>query len=102
MWGCLAKVMLPDPKKRKIGTKTSDCMFIGYAEHSAAYRFLVLKSDVLDCNTIVETKNAEFFEHIYPLKTENISHVPISKKKVKSSIEDLRRSKRQRKKFFWK
>lgn len=61
MWGCLAKVMLPNSKKRKIGSKSSDCMFIGYAEHSAAYRFLVLKSDVLDNNTIVETKNAEFF-----------------------------------------
>ena len=46
-WGCLAKVMLPDPKKGKIGSKTSDCMFIGYASNSAAYRFLVLKSDVL-------------------------------------------------------
>jgi len=23
VWGCLAKVMLPDPKKRKIGSKTS-------------------------------------------------------------------------------
>ena len=54
VWGCLAKVMLLDTKKRKIGSKTSDCMFIGYAEHSAAYRFLVLKSDVLDCNSIIE------------------------------------------------
>jgi hypothetical protein len=47
--------MLPDPKKRKIGSKTSDFLFIGYAEHSAAYRFLVLKSDVLSCNIIIET-----------------------------------------------
>ena len=68
VWGCLAKVMLPDPKKRKLGSKTSDCMFIGYDEHSVAYRFLVLQSDVLDYNTIVETKNAEFFEHVFPLK----------------------------------
>ena len=73
MWGCLAKVMLPEPKRKKIGSKTSDCMFIGYAKHSAAYRFLVLKSEVLDCNTIIETKNAEFFEHNFPLKFENIS-----------------------------
>ena len=58
--------MLPEPKKRKIGSKTSDCMFISYAEHSAAYRFLILKNDVLDCNTIVETKNVEFFEHVFP------------------------------------
>ena len=35
VWGCLAKVILPKPKKRKIGSKTSDCMFISYAENSA-------------------------------------------------------------------
>ena len=58
MWGCLAKVTLPDPKKRKIRSKTSDCIFIGYASNIAAYRFLVLKSDVLECNTTIETKNA--------------------------------------------
>ena len=61
VWGCLAKVILPEPKKMKIGSKTSDCLFIGYAQHSVAYRFLVLKSNVLDCNTIIETKNAKFF-----------------------------------------
>ena len=65
VWGCLAKVLLPDLKKRKIGSKTSDCMFIGYAQQSAAYLFLVLKSDILDRNTIVETKDAEFFENVY-------------------------------------
>jgi len=50
VWGCLAKVIFPNSNKRKIGSKSSDCMFIGYAEHSAAYRFLVLKSDLLDNN----------------------------------------------------
>jgi len=49
--------MLPYPKKRKIGSKTLDCMFLGYLEHSIAYRFSVLKNDVIDCNTIIETKN---------------------------------------------
>ena len=77
MWGCLAKVMLPDPKNRKIGSKTFNCMFLGYAEHSAAYRFLVLNSDIIECNTIVETKNAEFFEHIFPLKSSGTSEQPI-------------------------
>ncbi|XP_070055248.1 uncharacterized protein [Nicotiana tomentosiformis] len=106
VWGYLAKVMLPDPKKRKIGSKTSDCMFIGYAESSAAYRFLVVKSDVLEHNTIVETKNTKFFENIFLLKFENIpdapiissdniSHVPIIQNDFES--EALRRSKRSRK-----
>ena len=76
VWGSLAKVMLPDPKKRKIGSKTSDYMFIEYASNSAAYRFLVLKNDVLESNAIIETKKkAEFFEHIFPL-SEQISHTP--------------------------
>ena len=110
VWGCPAKVMLPDPKKRKIGSKTSDCMFIGYASNSAAYRFLVLKSDVLESNTIIETKNAEFFEQIFPL-SEQISHtptivdaeksydehVPTSVDDMESSHDELRRSKRRRK-----
>ena len=78
VWGCLAKVMLPDPKKRKIGYKTSYCTFLGYAEHSAAYRFLVLNSDIIECNTIVETKNVEFFQHIFPLKSSGTSEQPIN------------------------
>ena len=45
--GCLVKVMLHDPKKRKIESKTFDYMFIRYASNSDAYRFLVLKSDFL-------------------------------------------------------
>ena len=61
VWGCLAKVMLPDPKKSKIESKTSDCMFIGYASNSVVYRFLVFKSDVLECNTIIETKKCRIF-----------------------------------------
>ncbi|OMO54671.1 Integrase, catalytic core [Corchorus capsularis] len=95
--GCLAKVLLPDIKKRKVGSKTSDCLFIGYAEHSAAYRFLVLKSDAIECNTIVETKNAEFFEQIFPLRTDTISHAPFHRDDLTVVNDDLRRSKRQRK-----
>ena len=46
MWGCLAKVLFPEQKKRKLGPKTFDVAFIGYAENSAAYKFLVIKSEV--------------------------------------------------------
>ena len=103
--------MLPDPKKRKIGSKTYDYMFIGYASNNAAYRFLVLKSDVLECNIIIETKNAEFFEHVFPLSEkmyhtptivddiENSydEHVPTTVDDMESSHDELGRSKRQRK-----
>ena len=39
VWGCLAKVQVPKPKRVKIGPKTVDCIFIGYARNSSAYRF---------------------------------------------------------------
>jgi len=85
--------MLPDPKKRKIGSKTSDCLFLGYAKHSVAYRFIVLNSEIIERNTIIETKNVKFFEHIFPLKVTSTSEQPID---IASDTmwEDLRRSKR--------
>ena len=90
VWGCLAKVMLPEPKRKKIGSKTSDCMFIGYVKNSVAYRFLVLKNDVVHHNIIIETKNEKFFEHISPLK-EKISHAPINNNRIdETQIKEIR------------
>jgi transposase InsO family protein len=40
-WGCLAKVIVPINKKRKLGPKTIDCIFLGYSFHSTGYRFLM-------------------------------------------------------------
>ena len=71
-------------------------MFLGYVEHSATYRFLVLKSDVIEHNTIVETKNVKFFEHIFPLKVSDTAEYPIDNNND-AICEGLRRSKRQRK-----
>ena len=70
VWGCLAKVEVPVPKKTKIGPKTVDCVFIGYAQNSSAYRFLTYKSEIPDINvnTIIESRNAVFFEHVFPYK----------------------------------
>ncbi|KAL8132042.1 hypothetical protein AgCh_007799 [Apium graveolens] len=64
VWGCPAKVLIPTPKKVKIGPKTVDCIFIGYPPHSTAYRFLVHESKIPDIqkNTIMESRNASFFE----------------------------------------
>ena len=71
-----------------------------------------MKSDVLKCNTIIETKNAEFFEHIFPL-SKKISrtptsvndiensyneHVPTTVNNMESSYDELRRSKIKKKK----
>ncbi|KAK1694102.1 hypothetical protein QYE76_010799 [Lolium multiflorum] len=55
---------------RKLGPKTVDCVFLGYASHSIAYRFLVVKSGVDDMNvgTIFESRDATFFEDIFPMR----------------------------------
>ena len=69
-WGCLAKVNVPINKKCKLGPKTVDCVFLGYAQRSIAYRFLVVKYEVPDMHvdSIMESRDAIFFENIFPMK----------------------------------
>ena len=71
--------MLPKPKRKKLGSRTCDCVFIGYACNSSCYRFLVIKSDILESYIIIKSENAIFFEHVFPLKNKE--------KKLHDSIE---------------
>jgi hypothetical protein len=52
----------------KLSSRTYVCAFIGYACNSSSCKLVIIKIDVLDCNTIIESKNAIFFEHVFPLK----------------------------------
>ena len=63
VWGCLAKVPFSALKKSTVGSKTFDCIFIGYAQNSVAYRFMCLND-----KSINESRDAEFFEHVLSLK----------------------------------
>jgi len=87
VWGCLAKVAVPIPKKVKIGSKTVDCIFIGYANNSNVYRFLVYDSSIPDIhkNTIMDSRNASFFENVFPCKSIKAASVP---KRVHETIEE--------------
>ena len=69
VWGCLAKVPLPSFKKETIGPRTYDTVFIGYASNSAAYRFMSLSD-----RSLSESRDAEFFENVFPLKKDVVSH----------------------------
>ncbi|KAL0547016.1 hypothetical protein IC582_016937 [Cucumis melo] len=108
VWGCLAKVPFPALKKTTVGSETFDCIFIGYAQNSAAYRFMCLND-----KTINESRDAEFFEHVFPLKQslyapslsnrmhdpEIVSETPGSETVDTPNLScelELRRSKRQR------
>ncbi|KAL4319632.1 hypothetical protein GQ457_18G010610 [Hibiscus cannabinus] len=102
VWGCLAKVGLPDFKKSTIGSKTVDAVFIGYASSSAAYRFMILND-----YSICESRDAVFFENTFPLKKPRlvietqIENLPSTSSSVPArSTQEIdfepRRSKRQR------
>jgi hypothetical protein len=69
-WGCLAKVNVLISKKRKLGPKTVDFVFLGYAHRCIVYRFLVVKSEVPDMHvdTIFESCDATFFKNIFRMK----------------------------------
>ncbi|XP_049398979.1 2-oxoisovalerate dehydrogenase subunit alpha 1, mitochondrial-like [Solanum stenotomum] len=56
----------------KIGPKTVDCVFIRYVVKNKVCWFLVHKSEnpEIHVNMIIDLDNTEFFEHIYPYKTE--------------------------------
>ena len=73
-------------------------MFVGYVENSAAYRFVVLRSDMLDVNTIIESKNVEFFENVFPLKfsiRKSLSEHACEPSSSKNNGIELRISKRE-------
>jgi hypothetical protein len=70
-------VNVPINKKRKLGPKTVDCVFLRYAFHSIGYRFLILNSGVPDMlvGTIMESRDATFFEDKFPMKiTHDVSN----------------------------
>ena len=68
VWGCFAKVVVSSNRKVKIRPKTVDCIFIDYAQNNSVYRFLVHEFKVPDVhkNTIIESRNISFFEHVFP------------------------------------
>ena len=77
VWGCLAKVAIAEPKRKKIGPKTVDTVFLGYTHNSSANRFLVINSEIneISNNTILESRDATYFEDIFPFKTRMQKHV---------------------------
>ena len=68
--GLFGESQCSNSKERKLGPKTVDCVFLGYAFHSIGYRFLVVKFEVPDMHvgTIMESNDATFFEDIFPMK----------------------------------
>ncbi|GJV13576.1 zinc finger, CCHC-type containing protein [Tanacetum coccineum] len=68
-WGeAMAVVRLPDQKRKTLGEKGIDCIFVGYAEHSKAYRFYVIKpNESVYINSIIESRDTIFDENRFSL-----------------------------------
>ncbi|GJR43063.1 zinc finger, CCHC-type containing protein, partial [Tanacetum coccineum] len=79
-----AVVRLPDPKQKTLGEKGIDCIFVGYAEHSKAYRFYVIEpNDSVSINSIIESRDAIFDENRF-------SSIPRPKDIIPNSDESQR------------
>ncbi|GJT78959.1 zinc finger, CCHC-type containing protein [Tanacetum coccineum] len=64
VWGYRAVVRLPNLKLKTLGERGIECIFVGYAEHSKAFRFYVIKpNDSISINFIMESRDAIFDEN---------------------------------------
>ncbi|GJX18312.1 zinc finger, CCHC-type containing protein [Tanacetum coccineum] len=62
--GTRAVVRLPDPKLKTLGERGIECIFVGYVEHSKAFRFYVIEPNgSFAINSIIESRDAIFDEH---------------------------------------
>ncbi|GKB90022.1 zinc finger, CCHC-type containing protein [Tanacetum coccineum] len=64
VWGCRAVVRLSDPKLKTLDERGIGCIFVGYVEHTKAFRFYVIKpNNSVAINSIIESRDAFFDEH---------------------------------------
>ncbi|GJS02667.1 zinc finger, CCHC-type containing protein [Tanacetum coccineum] len=106
MVNSMAVVRHPDLKRKTFGEKGIDCIFVGYAEHSKAYRFYVIEpNDSVSINSIIESRDAIFDENHFssiPIPKGIIPNVQESQlddhtDDVPSEIPETRKGKRVRK-----
>nr|KAJ0185498.1 hypothetical protein LSAT_V11C900505250 [Lactuca sativa] len=80
VWGCRPVVRFTEPKRKTLGEIGIDCIFIGYVEHSKAYRFYVLESNnFLFVNIVIESKDVIFYE-------ERFTYIPRPRDMIQQSF----------------
>ncbi|GJZ50659.1 zinc finger, CCHC-type containing protein [Tanacetum coccineum] len=68
VWGCRAVLRLPGPKLKTLGERGIECDFIGYVEHSKAFRFYVIEpNESVAITSIIESVDIIFDEHRFSL-----------------------------------
>nr|GEU38223.1 zinc finger, CCHC-type [Tanacetum cinerariifolium] len=83
-WGeAMAVVRLPDQKLKILGERGIECIFVGYAEHSKAFRFYVIEpNESVSINSIIESRDAIFNENRFSL-------VPRLSLRIPNGTEDI-------------
>nr|GEW79582.1 zinc finger, CCHC-type [Tanacetum cinerariifolium] len=101
-----AIVRFLNPKRKTLGEKGIDCIFVGYAEHSKACRFYVIKpNDSVSINSIIESRDTIFDEKRFSsiLRPKDIIPNSVESQRddhsdvVSSEIPEPRKGKRVRK-----
>nr|GEW02488.1 hypothetical protein [Tanacetum cinerariifolium] len=83
VWGCRAAVRLPDPKLKTLDERGIECIFVGYAEHSKAFRFYVIEpNDSVSINSIIQSRDDIFDENRF-------SSVPRLSFRIRNGNEDI-------------
>ncbi|GKB64921.1 hypothetical protein Tco_0921107, partial [Tanacetum coccineum] len=111
-----AIVQLPESKKRKLGDKGIEYIFLGYAQNSKAYRFIVVEpNDLISVNNIIESRDAHFDENrfktipkAHEISNETVStEIPITTKRNNDDsfsdhqqVESRRSTRQQRQRTF--
>ncbi|GKE46480.1 zinc finger, CCHC-type containing protein [Tanacetum coccineum] len=68
VWGCREVVRLLDPKLKALGERGIECIFVGYVEHSKAFRFYVIEPNdsVIDGLVVLEKVTKEVVQQHEP------------------------------------
>ncbi|GKE75519.1 zinc finger, CCHC-type containing protein, partial [Tanacetum coccineum] len=97
--GYRAVVRLPNSKLKTLGERGIECIFVGYAEHSKAFRFCVIEpNDSVLINLIIELRDTIFDKNIFssvlrpslgiPNGTEDIGGSVVLEKGTRDEVSD--------------
>lgn len=64
----MAVIRLSEHKMKSLGERGIHCIFIGYVDHSNAYKFFVLKyNNYVSVNTVMQSRDVIFNEITFHL-----------------------------------
>nr|GEV09593.1 hypothetical protein [Tanacetum cinerariifolium] len=80
-------IRLPDPKLKTLSERGIECIFVGYPEHSNAFRFYVIgPNDSVSINSIIESRDAIFDENRFSSFPRPSLQIPNGTKNIGSLV----------------